>query len=68
MAKIGKFSTGIKGSPKNAGSPYGMSNKGWDQRKNMTSTMMDMEPRQKPRDAYVGAANETKAKLPRSKF
>ncbi len=35
MAKIGKFSSGLKGSVKTAGSPYGQSNKGWDARSSM---------------------------------
>jgi len=32
MAKLGKFSTGLGGSVKDAGSPYGESNKGYDAR------------------------------------
>lgn len=56
MAKIGKFSTGFKGSVKQSPSPYGQSNKGWDGRSNEMSSMKTMEPRQKPKRTYVGAA------------
>lgn len=62
MAKIGKFSTGLKGSPKSATSPYGESNKGLAASKNMMSDFNKMEPRQQPRKPYAGAANPTKAK------
>jgi hypothetical protein len=67
MAKIGKFSTGLKGSVKDAGSPYGQSNKGWDARSNMMNEMKTLEPRQRPAPGYVGAAKDPEMMRPRSK-
>lgn len=56
MAKIGKFSTGLKGAAKMSGSPYGESNKGYEGRQNMMGAMNAMEPRQKPKPTVAGAA------------
>lgn len=54
--KIGKYSTGLKGAAKMAGSPYGQSNKGTAAVKNEMAAFHEMEPRQKPKPTYVGAA------------
>jgi hypothetical protein len=35
MGKIGKYSSGLSGSAKNAPAPYGLSNGGYEKRQNM---------------------------------
>ncbi|MDJ0828132.1 MAG: hypothetical protein QNJ16_21870 [Rhodobacter sp.] len=56
MAKIGKFSTGLKGAAKEAGSPYGQSNKGYEARSNEMGVYNSIENRQKPAPTSAGAA------------
>jgi hypothetical protein len=65
MRKKGKYTKSMA-EPKMAGAPYGQSNKGWDARQNMMKEMMEMEPRQRPKAGYVGAAPDPQMKRPRS--
>lgn len=68
MAKIGKFSTGFKGSVKPSPSPYGQSNKGWEGRSNEMASMNKMEPRQKPKKTIAGAAPDPTQHRDMSRF
>ena len=59
MAKLGKWSTGLSGSAKNAPSPYGMSNGGYDKRSNMSAAFdKPVDPRGVATKGYVGAAKD----------
>jgi len=55
MNKIGRYSTGLKGSPPKS-APFKDCNGGYEKRTNGMADFNAMEPRQKPRPTYAGAA------------